>query len=211
MDLSSSDVILACDRIGIVAFSIAGVEAGLQRRLDVFGLLVVGIVTAGGGGVIRDVMLDRTPLLLEQPDFLLLALAASVVAVLVAMQGFSFPGWPLHLADAVGLGAFSVAGAFAAIQADLPLPGVVCVAIVTANGGGVVRDLLINRLPGILQSELRATAAAVGAIVVWSLEPASTELAGLAGLAVAAGLRYASLLFDIHLPIPMPRSRRPEE
>lgn len=190
-----------------MAFSIAGVEAGLQRRLDVFGLLVLGIVTAGGGGVMRDVMLDRTPLLLEKPDFLLLALVASLVAILAAMRGFAFPGWPLHLADAAGLGAFTVAGAFAAMQADLPLPGVICVAIVTANGGGVVRDLLINRLPGILQSELRATAAAAGALTAWAVEPSSTELAGIAGLAVAGGLRYASLLFDVHLPIPVPMQR----
>ncbi len=211
MDLSSSDVVLICDRLGIVAFSLAGVEAGLQRRLDVFGLLVLGIVTAAGGGVMRDTMLGTTPLLFENPDFLLLAVGASLVAIIAAVRGLRLPEIPKEIADAAGLGAFTVAGTFAAIQAGLPYPAVLIVAVVTSNGGGVVRDLLISRVPMVLRSELGATAAILGATATWAMESTSPGLAAIAGLSVTALVRLTSAHFDIHLPVPVPRREQPPD
>lgn len=71
MNLDPADLVLIFDRIGIVAFAISGVQVGARRNLDVFGLLIMGLVTATGGGVMRDVVLGRLPLLFDREDYLL--------------------------------------------------------------------------------------------------------------------------------------------
>lgn len=202
MSIDSVDVILICDRAGIFAFAFAGAQVGIRRRLDLFGVVVLGVVTATGGGLMRDVMLDRIPLVLVREEYLLLAVAASLLSLVVAASRVPLLGTARQLAEAVGLGAFAVAGAFAAMDADLSLPSVVVIAIVTATGGGVIRDLLAARLPMLLRAEINATAVACGALIVWLLESQSPGIAGMAGLLATAGLRLAGTVFDLHLPIP---------
>jgi uncharacterized membrane protein YeiH len=202
IEIDGADLVEAFDRIGIVAFALSGVEVGRRRGMDLFGLLVMGVVTATGGGVARDLLLTRTPLALANWDYFALALGAAAVGAAVA---WSPPRWPrllLAAADALGLGAFAAAGALAAIGADLPLPAVVVLAIVTATGGGLIRDLMADRVPLVLRSELNATAAAAGGLVVWTIEPASLEAAALAGVAVAAAVRLAGLALNVQLPVP---------
>jgi uncharacterized membrane protein YeiH len=201
-DLEPRDLVEAFDRIGIVAFALSGVEIGRRRGMDLFGLLVMGIVTATGGGVARDLLLTRTPLALENWDYFALALGSAALGTAVV---WTPPRWPrllLAAADALGLGAFAAAGSIAAIGSDLPMPAVIVLAIVTATGGGLIRDLMADRVPLVLRSELNATAAAVGALVVWTLEPASLEVAALAGIAATAAIRIAGLAFRIQLPVP---------
>jgi len=202
VDFSAGDIVGILDRAGIVAFAFSGVEVGVRRKLDVFGLLVMGIVTATGGGVMRDVILGRLPLLFERPDYLLWAAGASLVAILVVSRQRRVPRLLLSVADAAGLGAFAAAGALVAISADLSLPAVLLVAVLTATGGGVIRDLLADRVPLVLRSEVNATAAAIGGFSVWLAEPVSTGGAALLGVAVAALVRVAGLAFNLHLPHP---------
>ncbi len=191
-----------CDRAGIFAFAFTGAQVGIRRRLDLFGVLVLGIVTSTGGGLMRDVMLDRTPLVLVREEYLALSLAGAVLSILLAASRVPLLGKARLLADSVGLGAFAAAGSFAAMDAGLPLPAVVVIAIVTANGGGVIRDVLAARIPMVLRSEINATATAAGAVVAWYLESQSPGLAGLGALVTTAGLRFAGTMFDWHLPIP---------
>jgi uncharacterized membrane protein YeiH len=203
-DIDPADLVETLDRVGIVAFALSGVEVGRRRGMDLFGLLVMGVVTATGGGVARDLLLTRVPLALENWDYFALALGAAAVGAAVAWSPPRLPRMLVAIADAGGLGAFAVAGAVAAISADLAMPAIVVLAIVTATGGGVIRDLMADRVPLVLRSELNATAAAAGGLVVWTLEPASLELASLAGLVVAAGIRVAGLAMGIQLPVPTP-------
>ncbi|HEY4670379.1 MAG TPA: TRIC cation channel family protein [Tepidiformaceae bacterium] len=202
MDFELGDVVRLFDRIGIVAFALSGVEVGVRRRLDVFGLLVMGVVAATGGGLIRDVILVRRPFVVDHADYLLWAAGSASVAILVVSTNRRLPRALIAVADALGLGAFAVAGALAAIGAGLSLPAVVLLAIVTATGGGVVRDLLADRVPLVLRSEVNATAAAIGGLVVWLLEPVSLEFAALAGLGTTALVRVATLALDVNLPVP---------
>jgi uncharacterized membrane protein YeiH len=202
VDLSASTIIGTLDRIGIVAFAFSGVEVGRLRRFDLFGLLVMGVVTATGGGVLRDVLIGRVPYLLRREDYILWAAAASAVAIVITMWGRGVPRPLLAVADAAGIGAFAAAGALAGIAAHLPLTAVVMLAVVTATGGGVVRDLLADRVPMVLRTEINATAAALGGVAVWAIEPASIGWAALAGAALAATVRVAGLAFDLHLPVP---------
>lgn len=202
VDLSLIDLVTVFDRIGIVAAAFSGVEIGVRRRLDVFGLLVMGVVTATGGGLLRDLLLTRLPFVIEREDYLLWATAASVAAILIVSVGQSIPRPLLAVADSVGLGAFAAAGALAGIAADVGLPAIILLSIVTATGGGVIRDLLAARVPLVLRSEVRASAAAIGGLVVWLVEPASNEAAAFAGALAAAAVRLISIAFDLHLPVP---------
>ncbi len=202
MDLSLEDLVTLFDRVGIVAFAISGVEVGVRKRLDVFGLLVMGTVTATGGGLMRDLVVARLPFVIDREDYLLWAVGASAVAIAIAWGERTIPRPLLAAADAVGLGAFAAAGALVGISADLGLPAVILLAILTATGGGVVRDLLAARVPLVLRAEVNASAAAVGGLVVWLIEPLSTETAALAGVLTAATIRILSIAFNLHLPIP---------
>ncbi len=202
MDLSPADLVGIFDRIGIVAFAVSGVEVGVRRKLDMFGLLVMALVTATGGGAMRDIALGRLPLVLDKPDYLLFGVGAGLVGIALAWRGRAFPRLGLAVADAVGLGAFAAAGAIAAIELDLALPAVILLAVLTATGGGVLRDLLAARVPLVLRSEINATAAALGGLAVWAVEPLSLESAALTGAAVTAAVRVAGIAFDRNLPIP---------
>lgn len=202
VDIDASDLIGVLDRAGIVAFAFSGVEVGVRRKLDIFGLLVMGSVTATGGGLMRDVVLGRLPLVLDRPDYLLWALGASLFASLLIWRPRRYPRFLLSIADAAGLGAFATAGALAGIQAELSVVAVVLLAVLTATGGGVVRDLLADRVPLVLRSEVNATAAAAGGLAVWFAEPVSAGGAALLGVSVAALVRVGGLAFNIHLPHP---------
>lgn len=112
------------------------------------------------------------------------------------------------VSDAVGLGAFAVAGAFAAIEAELSVVAIVLFGVLTATGGGAIRDLLADRVPMVLRSEVNATAAAVGALAVWAAEPVNAGLAALIGALTAAVIRVGGMALDINLPVPGVRRRR---
>ncbi|GMV84944.1 MAG: membrane protein [Dehalococcoidia bacterium] len=202
MDIDASDLIGVLDRAGIVAFAFSGVEVGVRRKLDIFGLLVMGAVTSTGGGLMRDIVLGRLPLVVDRPDYLLWALGASLVASMLIWRRRRYPRFLLAIADAAGLGAFATAGALAGIQAELSILAVLLLAILTATGGGVVRDLLADRVPLVLRSEVNATAAAAGGLAVWFAEPVSPGGAALLGVSVTALVRVAGLAFNLHLPHP---------
>lgn len=220
MDIDPLDLIAVLDRVGVVAFATSGVDVGVRRRLDIFGLLVMGTVTATGGGLMRDVVIGRTPLVLDQWDYFLWALGASILAIAVLSAHRRLPATVVAVADAVGLGAFAVAGATAGVQAELPLPAVLLLAALTATGGGVLRDLLADRVPLVLRTEVNATAAVMGGFVFWLAEPVSLGIAALLGAFAAAFVRVAGIVFNINLPTlrgrglsagqrePLPRSRR---
>ncbi len=208
MNLDPADLVLIFDRIGIVAFAISGVQVGARRNLDVFGLLIMGLVTATGGGVMRDVVLGRLPLLFDREDYLLWALGASLAAVLLVWARTRIPPLLVTVSDAVGLGAFAVAGAFAAIEAELSVVAIVLFGVLTATGGGAIRDLLADRVPMVLRSEVNATAAAFGALAVWAAEPLNAGLAALIGALTAAVVRVGGMALDINLPVPGVRRRR---
>jgi uncharacterized membrane protein YeiH len=208
MELNAQDLIGGFDRIGIVAFALSGVAVGVRAKLDIFGLLVMGVVTAIGGGMLRDVALGDVPLAMERADYLLWALGSAAFAIVVALSRWDIPRLAVAIADAAGLGAFAVAGALVAMEADLPIPAVLLLAVLTATGGGVMRDLLADRTPMVLRAEVTASAALLGGLLVVLLEPISLELAAAVGVLAAAQFRITSLGYDLHLPIPTASSNR---
>ena len=200
--VSASELVGILDRVGIVAFAFSGVEVGSRRRLDAFGLLLMGLVTATGGGLLRDVILGRLPYVIAREDYLLWAVGSTVLAIVLVWRNRNMPRWLLVAADASGLGAFAVAGALAAIHSGLAVPAVVAMAILTAVGGGVLRDLMADQVPLVLRAEVNATAAALGGLSVWALDPISTGGAAIAGVAITAALRIGSVALNLNLPVP---------
>ena len=162
-------IIYTLDLLGTVAFAASGALAGVRRRMDLLGVVVLGIVTATGGGVMRDVLLNDTPpFCFKNELYLYLALAASVV-VFLTPRSFERMNRAMLLLDALGLGTFLVIGTSKALNFHLGFMGAVIMGVMTATCGGLVRDLLSNEIPLILQREIYASACVVGGALYFLL------------------------------------------
>lgn len=198
------DLVLAADRIGIVAFAISGVAVGIRARLDLYGLVVLGMVTAIGGGVIRDVVINDVPRVFVNTDYLFFAAGATALAIIAGWLGWKAPGPILKTADALGTGAFAPTGALLAHEAGLEWPAAIILAVLTATGGGIVRDVLTARLPQVLHVGLNATASILGGTVTVLLIATPTE-AVLIGGAVAAAVTGLGHTDWVRIPSLEPR------
>ncbi|MBU5636919.1 trimeric intracellular cation channel family protein [Geomonas sp. Red69] len=177
-------IIYALDLLGTVAFAASGALAGVRRGMDLLGIIVLGIVTATGGGVIRDVLLNDTPpFCFKNELYLYLAVAASI-AVFLTPRSFERMNRAMLLLDALGLGTFLVIGTSKALQFNLGLMGAIIMGVMTATCGGLVRDLLSNEIPLILQREIYASACVVGGALFYFLH--QTTLPSQVNLTVSA-------------------------
>ncbi|WP_020676860.1 trimeric intracellular cation channel family protein [Geopsychrobacter electrodiphilus] len=157
------------DMIGTAAFAASGAWAGVRREMDLLGVLILGMVTAIGGGTLRDMLLgDTPPFCLKDENYLWLSLIVSLL-VFFGHRHLERLKHPLLYFDAVGLGTFVVIGTGKALQFNLGPFGAVLMGIMTATAGGVIRDVLSNRVPLILQREIYASACLIGAGLMVSL------------------------------------------
>lgn len=166
---------LLFDVIGTIAFAISGALLGIQRRMDIFGILILALVTAIGGGIVRDVMVGRIP-----PTSLQTGLYISITLITVGIIFIMYRyGWNRYIegkgttkvyltADALGLASFTVTGATIGITVD---PGnlvlTVVLGVITAVGGGIIRDILAHRTPSVLKEEVYALPALLGSIIYY--------------------------------------------
>lgn len=189
---------------GILAFAISGALVGVRRDLDVLGVLVVGSATGIGGGIIRDMLIGvHPPVSFVHWPNLVIALVGSL-AVFLFHPGISRIRSFEIVFDAFGLGLFSATGAALAVESGQPPLTSVFVGILTAIGGGVIRDVLVNDVPGVLTRELYAVSALVGsgiAVLIYEFG-GGVLLASLVGGPIAVGLRLASYWRGWHLPKP---------
>jgi uncharacterized membrane protein YeiH len=193
---------------GTVVFAVSGVLAVAGRRLDWFGAIVVGVVTALGGGSIRDVILGDTPVFwTEQLEFLFTAALGAAVAIPLAyllVRGSTRRfDEALQLADAAGLALFAVVGANTALELGFDGAIAVVAGTLTGVGGGVIRDVLAGRVPLVLSGEIYATAALAGTTAFVLLD----ELTGLPeppaaviGAVIIFGLRVLGIQRQWSLP-----------
>lgn len=197
------ELIFVLDKIGIVAFAFAGVSKGIQKKLDIFGLFIVGILTAVAGGIIRDLILAKVPYAVSNIDYLLYAFLASLLAIVLYKFKLFVPAKPLLIADTLGLGAFAAAGAAVALGANLSILHTVLFAIVTAVGGGMLRDILVNEIPFVLKKEVYATAAGIGGLASYIafLFGYGILAASIVGLALTIVIRTYTISRNLHLPV----------
>lgn len=195
-------LLYALDLVGSAAFAASGAWAGIRRKMDLFGVLVLGLVTATGGGTLRDVVLgDFPPFSLKDETYLYVSLGVSL-AVFFLHRRLEFLRHPLLYFDAVGLGTFVVIGTTKGLEFRLGILGAVIMGVVTATAGGVVRDILSNQVPLILRREIYASACAVGGILLVALHHLAVPhpVAALAAAATVVGVRLLAIRYDWALP-----------
>ena len=214
MDTTSA-LFLALDLTGTFAFALNGAWTAIRvARLDIVGVLTLGMITALGGGMIRDVLLGAVPPATFQ-DWRYLAVAAvgSLVAF-VSSHGLDRLAKPILVLDAAGLSLFAVVGALKALDHEVGFAQAVILGAITGVGGGTLRDVLIREIPAVLSSGLYAVPALVGAFLAVGAE--RLGVAALPGAVVAAGvcftIRMVGVRFGIDAPGPPgPRSERIRE
>ena len=160
------------DIIGIICFALSGFLIAVHYKLDILGVFISSFLTALGGGMIRDVLADRTPYVFSTNLPVILIVATVLIALLFKLHKIDdLEGKTAFIiSDAVGLVSFSITGSLVAIQNDFNFLGVLILAFLTAVGGGTLRDILINRVPSILVSEFYATVALIIASAMFVLE-----------------------------------------
>ena len=191
------------DLVGTFVFAISGASAAARQRLDVFGVLVVAFVAGNFGGITRDLLIGAVPpAALEDGRYLVVSLLAGMVtfrwhALVEKLRH------PVLIFDAMGLALFAVAGTQKALAFGLHPVMAALLGMLTGIGGGVMRDVLLNRVPAVLRADLYAVVALAGASVVvaghWLHWPPTVSAIGGAGLCFL--LRVLALRYDWHLPV----------
>jgi uncharacterized membrane protein YeiH len=190
------------DLVGTAAFAASRAWLGVRRNKDLFGVLVHGLVSAVGGGTLRDLLVgDIPPFSLQDETYLYVAITAALI-VFVNRERFSLIEKPLLYLDAVGLGLFVVIGTLKALDFHLGFMGAVLMGVMTATAGGLIRDVLANQVPLILRREIYASACLVGGTLLVMLEQADVArsiAAPLAAMTVIT-IRLLAIRYNWSLP-----------
>ena len=174
--LSEIDQIYLWDLIGTFVFGISGVLVGLERKMDVFGMFILAFVTGVGGGTVRDVLirtttLDPVPVFWMENLMYVLMIVASVVITLPFKKKFvgHWSYW-LMVFDTIGLGVFTIIGLEKTLRFELSPVIAILLGAMTGSFGGVIRDILANKLPAVFHKEIYATACVAGGIVYFLID-----------------------------------------
>lgn len=195
---------------GTFVFAISGAVAAVNRRLDIFGILVLSFVAGNFGGITRDVLIGAIPpAALSDERYLLVSVLAGLITF------FSYAGvnklhTPVLVFDAVGLAFFAVAGAQKAIEFGLSPVMSALLGMLTGIGGGMTRDVLLTEIPQVLRSDLYAVAALAGAalVVIGHVLGVSYGVSALVGGVLCFSLRFMAIRYDWHLPVAYLSARR---
>ncbi|SFT34247.1 Uncharacterized membrane protein YeiH [Actinopolyspora lacussalsi subsp. righensis] len=213
--MTQTPLLLALDLTGTFAFGLNGALTAVRAvRLDLVGVLTLGIVTALGGGIVRDVLIGSLPpATFNALSYLGVAAAGALLAFFLSLPLERFSAL-ITVFDAVGLSVFCVTGASKALEFGLDGVQAVLLGAITAVGGGTMRDVLIRRVPTVLSSDFYVVPAMVGAAVTVLAE--RMGIYGLASALVAAAvcfvIRMLGLRFNLYVPsTPRRTSRRDEE
>jgi len=202
------------EHFGIAVSAITGVLAARGKRIDLFGILVLGLVTSFGGGTVRDLLVCDFPVVwLRGPEFLLNATSVALLTFFT-VRVWNLPHNVLLIVDAFALALFSMLGARKGIALGFSAPVTVLLGVVTGVAGGIIRDVLTGEVPLVFQPEIHlyATAALMGAAAFVILvrlgldEPIATPI----GLAMVLGLRLVGIRWHLTLPIFESRRAEPE-
>ena len=188
--------------LGTVAFAISGIRLAATKGFDWFGAYTVGLVTAIGGGTLRDLLLD-IPVFWMQTSWYLVVTGLSLATVIVFRSLLVSRDRILFVFDSIGLALFCVIGIQKTLAAGYPMWVATAMGVITGAFGGVIRDILINDEPIIFQKDIYATACFAGGIVYWimSLTGASQLAQGLACAAVVILIRILAVRFSWSLPV----------
>lgn len=188
---------------GDVVFAVSGALRAARYKMDVFGFVLIGTITGIGGGTIRDLLLGRTVWWTRDPTELILCVAVSVITFFFITSDLTRRRGMIW-SDTLGLAAFSVVGCHVSLQFGAPFIIAVFMGMVTATGGGLLRDVLTNTQPMILCGQPYATAALLGSLSYASLRHfgVSEIPSELLACSAAFALRAAAIQFDVRMGPP---------
>lgn len=196
------DFITLCDYSGTFAFAISGIRLASAKQFDWFGAYVIGLVTAVGGGTLRDILLNATPFWMEQTSYL-------VVTALALMFVIIFRKYVIRLTntffifDAIGLGLFAVVGIVKTLEFGFPIWVAIVMGTITGSFGGMLRDILINEVPLIFRKDIYALACVLGGVIYYlctftNLTPSFSQFITAASIFIT---RIIAVKYHISVPV----------
>lgn len=198
--------------IGTVAFATSGAMVAINKRVDIFGVLVLSSITALGGGAIRDILIGATPpRMFSDYRYVMVAVVVSTIVFIIAyifreryQQKAKTVDSINNIFDAVGLGLFTVTGVQVAIDSGFGLNSIlaVCLGVITGIGGGVLRDVMLREIPFVLKKRIYALASIAGGVVYYNLHLAGFERTRsiVISVAVTFVIRILATVFKLDLP-----------
>ncbi|WP_370478484.1 trimeric intracellular cation channel family protein [Tamlana flava] len=190
------------DILGTIAFAISGVLVAFDKKMDLFGVLIIAFVTAVGGGTLRDLLIGNTPVSWMQDMNYTYAILGSAIFAILVRNKINYLRTSLFLFDTIGIGLYTLVGIEKGLNTDLH--PIICIALgtITASFGGVIRDILCNEIPVIFRKEIYATACILGGIVYFVLHefPIKEDFVFIIAGLVVIITRLLAVKFKIALP-----------
>lgn len=198
------DLFALASLIGGLSFALSGFLIGVRKELDFMGIFIVSMLSSNGGGAVRDVLVGRLPEVLRDSSAFLIVLGVIAAALILRLHRRAWVrrSRVFVLCDSLGLTAFSVTGALVGLETGLGLFGVMVLAFITATGGGIIRDLMVNDVPAVLSSDFYGTIALLVGASLWLLNRLELDNSTTtsAAFVVALTLRLLAYRYGWRLP-----------
>ena len=192
----------AIDILGTIAFAISGVLVAMEKKLDLFGVLIIAFVTAVGGGTLRDMLIGNTPVIWMRESVYIFTILGTVIFAILFVKQLKYLRKTLFLFDTIGIGLFTMVGIEKGLSAELMPIMCIILGTITASFGGVIRDILCNEIPVIFHKEIYATACILGGVSYFLLIqlPIDGAYAYIAAILIIILVRILAVRFHIALP-----------
>ena len=190
------------DYLGTVAFAVTGASKAIAHKADIFGIIVLATVVGVGGGVTRDVIFGRFPTAFSDPIYISLTVGTGIVMFFL----FSYLKKKMNIwliFDAIGLGVFSIIGASIAYQiVGLEFLPMIFAGMITAIGGGILRDVFVREIPIVFVKEVYAVASIIGIVIFYGLLSfdVDVQVSSIIGIVAATGIRLLAMKYNWNLP-----------
>ncbi len=198
----NTTILTIVEMAGTIAFAISGIRLAATKRFDLFGAYVVGLITAIGGGTIRDVILDYTPFWMEDPIYLILTAVSLSIVIIFGHHLLYFKN-TFFIFDTIGLALFTIVGLDKALMADFPYWVAIIMGMVTGCFGGVMRDVIVGDVPLLFRRDIYALATLFGGLffAILSVVGVGKTTCSLFAIAAIILMRFVAVKFHLHLPI----------
>jgi len=192
---------IVLELLGTFAFAVSGIRIASGKQIDWFGAYIIGLVTAIGGGTLRDLLLDISPFWIVDATYFSVTGLALLATILFKEKLFKL-GSTLFLFDTIGLGLFTIVGISKSIEAGLPILACIVMGTITGSVGGVIRDVLLNEVPLLLRKDIYALACVIGGgmYFVCIYMQFSTFVSEIVGTISIIFIRLLAVKFHINLP-----------
>ncbi|MEN9432658.1 MAG: hypothetical protein RLZZ422_247 [Pseudomonadota bacterium] len=191
------------DLMGIAVGAIGGTLAAGRKSLDLVGVIIIAMIASVGGGTLRDLLLDRNPVFwMRDSDYMLVILLSSL-STLLYLRYRPMPKYVLEIADAIALAIYAILGARIAESFGVTPIIMTVLGVITGVFGGMLRDVLVNEIPFILNQDFYASAAIIGIVVYWGMKQLGlhAEYSAYIGVITIIVLRLAAMYFKWKLPV----------